>query len=220
MCHVLWTVRRASLRATSKAVQDNECPKRSCTHRAIPQSMTIVSSGWLRMWLALALSACAEGYNATGVDKIAQPQPGGGSPDFKGEACERGQSRSCTCPDGTEGMHLCARDPLSPTLGAWMMTCLNCPEPPAPTAPQPTAAGSMAAGPDMQAGVGGSGGRSAAGRGGSSGTGGRGGTSGGAGRGGNTRCACNQDCFPVGVLACCRPNGSCGCTWAPGAYCL
>jgi hypothetical protein len=32
--------------------------------------------------------------------------------------------------------------------------------------------------------------------------------------------ACTQSCFPVGVLACCSPLGTCGCTWAPGAYCL
>jgi hypothetical protein len=34
-----------------------------------------------------------------------------------------------------------------------------------------------------------------------------------------TTCA-DTFCFPLGVLACCRPDGSCGCTWASGAYCL
>jgi hypothetical protein len=24
----------------------------------------------------------------------------------------------------------------------------------------------------------------------------------------------------AGPFGCCRPNGTCGCTWAPGAYCL
>jgi hypothetical protein len=33
-------------------------------------------------------------------------------------------------------------------------------------------------------------------------------------------CECSQPCFPFGVLACCRMDGTCGCTWAPGAYCL
>ncbi len=31
---------------------------------------------------------------------------------------------------------------------------------------------------------------------------------------------CTQPCIPFGILACCRANGTCGCTWAPGAYCL
>ena len=35
-----------------------------------------------------------------------------------------------------------------------------------------------------------------------------------------TDCECSQPCFPFGILACCRMDGSCGCSWAPGAYCL
>jgi hypothetical protein len=31
---------------------------------------------------------------------------------------------------------------------------------------------------------------------------------------------CTQPCFPVGLLPCCNPLHVCGCTWAPGAYCL
>ncbi|MDD9966473.1 MAG: hypothetical protein OXR73_09630 [Myxococcales bacterium] len=30
---------------------------------------------------------------------------------------------------------------------------------------------------------------------------------------------CTNSCFPVGVLPCCTQRGTCGCTWAPGAYC-
>ena len=33
-------------------------------------------------------------------------------------------------------------------------------------------------------------------------------------------CECTQPCFPFGLIACCRMDSSCGCTWAPGAYCL
>jgi len=31
---------------------------------------------------------------------------------------------------------------------------------------------------------------------------------------------CKQSCVPIGIINCCRDNGTCGCTWAPGAYCL
>jgi hypothetical protein len=27
-------------------------------------------------------------------------------------------------------------------------------------------------------------------------------------------------CVPLGITSCCRGNHTCGCTWAPGAYCL
>jgi len=40
------------------------------------------------------------------------------------------------------------------------------------------------------------------------------------GGGGGSCGACDNPCFPVGVLSCCTPLGTCGCTWAPGAYCL
>jgi hypothetical protein len=30
---------------------------------------------------------------------------------------------------------------------------------------------------------------------------------------------CKESCVPIGILNCCRDNGTCGCTWAPGAYC-
>lgn len=31
---------------------------------------------------------------------------------------------------------------------------------------------------------------------------------------------CTQSCVPIGILSCCKADRSCGCTWAPGAYCL
>jgi hypothetical protein len=71
-------------------------------------------------------------------------------------------------------------------------------------------------------GAGGSGGKAAAGGGG----GGRssvGTTSGGTTSGGSKSCSSDcaaQLCFPLGVLGCCKSNGTCGCTWVPGAYCM
>ena len=40
---------------------------------------------------------------------------------------------------------------------------------------------------------------------------------------GTTRCqasTCTNECSLAGPLRCCTERGSCGCTWAPGAYCL
>jgi hypothetical protein len=40
---------------------------------------------------------------------------------------------------------------------------------------------------------------------------------------GTTRCqasTCTNECSLAGPLRCCTDRGSCGCTWAPGAYCL
>jgi hypothetical protein len=31
---------------------------------------------------------------------------------------------------------------------------------------------------------------------------------------------CTVSCFPVGFVSCCRADHICGCSWAPGAYCL
>jgi hypothetical protein len=31
---------------------------------------------------------------------------------------------------------------------------------------------------------------------------------------------CTEPCVPIGILNCCGSDGTCGCTWAPGAYCL
>ena len=30
---------------------------------------------------------------------------------------------------------------------------------------------------------------------------------------------CTESCVPLGIFNCCRGNGTCGCTWALGAYC-
>lgn len=183
--------------------------------------------------MALAAFSCAEGYTASTPNsgKAGPPPRKAGSADFAGEACERGQRTTCACPDGSEGMKICTPDPKSPTEASFS-PCLNCPDPNAAPEPVPGAAGATpepvegAAGMSAMSGrSGGASGRAAA----SSGTGGRGGAGGrmsttGSGRGstsgGSGRCNCTQDCFPVGVLACCRLDNSCGCTWAPGAYCL
>lgn len=197
--------------------------------------------------LALAAVACAEGYPsaAQGTGPAQQPELARkGSPNFKGDACMRGAEMPCQCPDGSEGYKLCAPDPNSPTQAAFS-PCLSCPEPPlnpeATTPPQTN--GTMGtAGMSSMAGRGATGTSSAQGGGG--GTGGGGGRAASAGRGGSTGsaggstgsaagmgsgrgdssggpCDCSDEpCFPVGVIGCCRDDGTCGCTWAPGAYCL
>ncbi|HET6338686.1 MAG TPA: hypothetical protein VFG30_35950 [Polyangiales bacterium] len=182
--------------------------------------------------LLLALAACAEGYASTSPEGMpaGDPPVAMGAPDFVGEACERGQRTTCPCPDGSEGMKLCTPDPKSPTLASFS-SCLSCPEPPPMNPPQPAgmSGGMSSVGPDSDgdsdaAGRGGSGGRSSTGRGGA-GAGGAAGRMSGSGRAGSTgggsgRCNCTNVCIPVGIAACCRADGSCGCTWAPGAYCL
>jgi hypothetical protein len=40
---------------------------------------------------------------------------------------------------------------------------------------------------------------------------------------GSTRCqasTCTNECSLAGPLRCCSDRGTCGCTWAPGAYCI
>jgi hypothetical protein len=178
--------------------------------------------------LLLLAAGCAEGFPSASdeVSRAGEPPVATGAPDFMGEACPRGQRTDCTCPAGEPGFKLCTPDPKSPTMASFS-GCLNCPEPAMnPTTPETAGMSAVGEGPDAQAGS--SGRNSNAGRGaaGSGGRSGAGGTSSGAagrmgtGRGTNTRCNCTESCFPVGVLACCRADNSCGCTWAPGAYCL
>lgn len=40
------------------------------------------------------------------------------------------------------------------------------------------------------------------------------------GEGCRSSAECRNSCFPVGIAPCCRANRTCGCSWAPGAYCL
>jgi hypothetical protein len=191
----------------------------------------------LRMALVVGLASCAEGYASEplglahgstamggqsgppGVPVAGSSGDDGSSADtsFSGETCRMGESAACTCEStGTEGTKTCRYDARSPTMGAFS-ECGNCIDPNAEPEPDPGDAMGNA----------GSGGRAgsgaSAGSGTSSGSSGSGGASGssssGGSRGGCTP-ACNQSCFPAGVLACCRSNGTCGCTWAPGAYCL
>lgn len=82
---------------------------------------------------------------------------------------------------------------------------------------------SGSAGKASAGGTGGSGGKAAAGSGGSGGRSSGGTTSSGATSSGSKACSSDcaaQLCFPLGVLGCCKSNGTCGCTWAPGAYCM
>jgi hypothetical protein len=182
----------------------------------------------IQVALLLAGMGCSQGYPASSPDGFtAGPPPvATGAPDFMGEACQRGQRTTCACMDGSEGMKVCTPDPKSPTQASYS-ACLNCPEPPPilPPASAGMSGGATAPGPDTDepgaAGRGGAGGRSGASGMGASGAAGRS-TSGRAGStgGGRGRCSCTNSCVPIGIAACCRADGSCGCTWAPGAYCL
>jgi hypothetical protein len=203
--------------------------------------MGTFAGAFTRMGLALfCLSACAKGYEADPIAALTRGAtiPSGGqagasqsmvdagtmqppmmSEVYMGEPCQMGESAACTCSStGTEGTKVCRYDDKSPTMGSFS-ECQSCAPP--EMAPDP--------GDVDTAGRGGAGGAGGGGSGGMSGSSGRGGSG---GSGGSTpptmprptgrTCmpACSQSCFPVGVLACCTPLGTCGCTWAPGAYCL
>jgi len=194
------------------------------------------------LWVA----GCAQGYEGVeatrqGASTRAAPRGGGSgvggthaagsggasagsdapstSPIGVGEPCVQGDSTICTCTDkGTMGQTDCLFDASSP-LDGYFSDCRHCPDPPKPASTPG----------DVTAPQGGSGGT------GTGGMGGSGGSAAPAGSGGSpatnpppprqpttTSCSspCNQPCVPFGILACCRANGTCGCTWAPGAYCL
>jgi hypothetical protein len=136
-----------------------------------------------------------------------------------------GDTASCSCGAGGEGTKVCRFDMRSPTQGTFSecMACMTTP-PPSEDGPGDVSVrdAGMAAGRSgsQNGGTGGQGGSAQAGSGGSA-QAGSGGTSqptmppssGG-------RCNCTQLCFPIGILPCCTASGRCGCTWAPGAYCL
>jgi hypothetical protein len=144
---------------------------------------------------------------------------------YTGESCMMGETAACMCSGGLNGSKTCRFDRASPTMGSFS-ECGNC------AAPDDMQEEEDDPGDVMSAGTGGAGGRA----GGGSGRGAAGGASGAGGSpaggsagsgsdrpGGGTRgCmpACNNTCFPVGILPCCTALGTCGCTWAPGAYCF
>jgi len=164
---------------------------------------------------------------------------------YTGDECATvGERVPCICADGTgQGIKACGSDTNSPTKGTYSecTACAAVPEAGRPqtaaTMPTMSTMPTMPTMPTTRAGTagrasrGGSGGTgSSADKGStsapsSSGTGGRtGSTATVAGRTGSATssgaCNCNQVCFPIGIVACCRLDMSCGCSWAPGAYCL
>jgi hypothetical protein len=179
--------------------------------------------------------------------QAATPDAGAPDPVYSGEACMRGDVAVCVCAaTGTEGTKTCRFDESSPTQGTFT-ECASCaaPDSSGGDVPEPDAGASgsgincadgMQNGAETDVDCGGSDcpscligdgcetSRDCSAGECTSGTcqlpGGGGGLSGG-GQGSN-RCmpACSQVCFPVGILPCCNPLGICGCTWAPGAYCL
>lgn len=198
----------------------------------------------VRAWLVFGLAACAQGFPDDPLASL-PPRPSTGAVSgisgsagaagmgaagqagrmpYTGESCRMGETAPCTCsPQGTPGTKTCRYDRESPTMGTFS-ECGACEEP----------AGMEDPGDVMSAGAGGSAGRAGQGAGGRAGSaagtsgGGTSGMSGSSGSGGSSEggssrgCmpACNNTCFPVGILPCCNALGRCGCTWAPGAYCL
>jgi hypothetical protein len=205
--------------------------------------------GWVASVAALAwIASCASGFDSDptadawtnfGSAGQAPPQSTGGSGGhttagamFTGESCTPGSSGLCDCEKpGSRGTRTCRMDTKSPSGGSWgpCGACVDAPPPKFdPGDVTATATGGRGG---LRGGIGGLSGGSGSGSGGSggamsSGSGGMRGSRGDSGRdrggsmgGGN--CACDDTvCFPVGILPCCRIDGSCGCTWAPGAYCL
>jgi hypothetical protein len=194
----------------------------------------------MRLALVVHLASCAQGYeadplgylpqgfSAAGSGQSGSPSSipsagsgsgGGASEAYAGEACRMGESAACTCEStGTEGSKTCRYDSRSPTMGTFS-ECGNCTDPNAAPDPDPGDVAGTAGSRAGSGGVSGSSGRAGSGASGS-GSGGASGSGSTGGSRGGCNPACSQSCFPVGVLACCRSNGTCGCTWAPGAYCL
>jgi hypothetical protein len=191
---------------------------------------------WL-VFVLLSAAGCAKGFSASNAAPLtsAQEAAGEGSSGpamYTGDECVTiGERVPCICTDGLgQGIKACAADKTSPTLGTYS-ECTACVA--VPEAGHPTVAENPGrtpnAGRGSRAGAGGTTSMGAAGTGATSsaraGSGGRGTTAAAGRSGGGTtmssgRCNCTQDCFPVGILACCRIDNSCGCSWAPGAYCL
>jgi hypothetical protein len=192
----------------------------------------------LALFALFGADACADGFASSSESP---PPPStlvdAGGPVYTGESCNLGDRESCDCPNGGQGMKACMTDATSPTQGSYS-SCLLCPDSTGHNAAGSTmtmtSAGSVstnetagtgsAVGPGntSSGSVSGGGGGGRAGVSGSTSTAAGSGSSTAGSSGGNTpgKCNCKQSCFPLGVLACCRANGTCGCTWAPGAYCM
>jgi hypothetical protein len=92
------------------------------------------------------------GASGEGGSGGAASEAGAGMPPlmFMGEACERGASEACLCPDGGMGTRSCRADTASPTGGAFG-ECSRC------TLPEQPAGGAPAAGTGGMSGSGASG---------------------------------------------------------------
>ena len=198
-------------------------------------------SFWVALLGGLGLAGCAEGYEGLSSLRLNQTIPtgsagnasqvdaGAGSggatgmttPPPAGTECKMGDTQPCMCSStGTEGVNQCRGDARSSLGGYFATECTRC-APPVVMMPEDPGDVMMSDGGPATSGSGGAG-SSASGSGGagSGGRGGSGGSGGSTARPGTCMPACNNTCFPVGILPCCRPIGGCGCTWAPGAYCL
>ena len=171
-----------------------------------------------------------------GAQPAAAPPPAQRPAVYTGQPCMMGETAACSCSSGGEGTKVCRFDMRSPTKGTFS-ECMACvtPAPQSDDGPGDVsvrdagAAGRPGSQDDSGSGGGGSGGslEPTGGRSGSAGSGGTGGSGGTsppptrpAPSGSRCNPPCTQLCFPIGILPCCTLLGTCGCTWAPGAYCL
>jgi len=195
------------------------------------------------LFALICVAACAEGYEGLSSLRLNQTIPsasgsnasragaGAGNagaagmtapPTSAGTECKMGATEPCMCTsNGADGVHQCKADGRSKMGGYFATECTQCATPVMPNPGDVTTDGGTAgsAGSAGSSASGGSGGAAGSSGSGGSGGGGSAGTSA-AGRPGSCTPACTNSCFPVGILACCRPVGGCGCTWAPGAYCF
>jgi hypothetical protein len=166
-------------------------------------------------------AAGAAGKATAGVGMTASGRAGSASPVPKepatGDPCTPGQIATCTCTSThTAGLRICSFDPATGAQMGHLTDCQSCAAPKPDAGPGRGDVTLVDAGAKPGTGGSSSSGSSTGGRSETSSpsTGGRGGAVGAKG------CNCSQICFPIGILPCCRIDGSCGCTWAPGAYCL
>jgi hypothetical protein len=127
---------------------------------------------------------------------------------------------AATCPTGDKCCTGVCVAP-APLIGCSLDGCTPCPEPPANGV---AVCNGALCGIECNPGfVMKSGACIATASGGATGAGGRTATGGRAGTGGAPAPTCDAKkcpgCVPVGPFGCCKNNGTCGCTWAPGAIC-
>ena len=182
--------------------------------------------------LLIAMGGCAEGFSVEQgtLQTLYEEQPNAGTQSDDGDSmevstadsmmsmdtddgmCRLGTSKDCTCDNEDMGQANCLSDGTYGTCRCDGMDATG-----------GDLTGSGGTGSDSgSSGLSGSVAGTTAGTAGLSGSG-SGGSAGLSANapvtGGGCSGGCTQSCFPIGIVACCRDSGTCGCTWAPGGYC-